>query len=91
MSSITQLSVASLVIAQCAVVLITGATALAAGERNDGDRAHRHRSNHHAAPLKDCTRFNGRWGYYGNPWCTQAEQRRFDRWEAKRINRQRLK
>jgi hypothetical protein len=30
------------------------------------------------APLKDCTRFNGRWGYYGNPWCTPAEQLRWD-------------
>ena len=30
------------------------------------------------APLKDCTRINGRYGYYGNPWCTPAEQRRWD-------------
>jgi hypothetical protein len=37
-----------------------------------------------AAPLKDCTRLNGRWGYYGNPWCTEAEQARFDRWDARR-------
>jgi hypothetical protein len=29
-------------------------------------------------PLKDCTRFNGRIGYYGNPWCTEAEQRAWD-------------
>ena len=36
------------------------------------------------APLKDCTRVNGRFGYYGNPWCTPAEQRRFDRWMANR-------
>ena len=35
-------------------------------------------------PLKDCTRFNGRWGYYGNPWCTPAEQLRWDRWDARR-------
>ena len=33
-----------------------------------------------AAPLRDCTRINGRWGYYGNPWCTAAEQARWDRW-----------
>lgn len=39
------------------------------------------------APLKDCTRLNGRWGYYGNPWCTPAEQRAFDRWEAKHLAR----
>ena len=36
------------------------------------------------APLKDCTRLNGRWGYYGNPWCTPAEQLRWDRWDAQR-------
>jgi hypothetical protein len=36
------------------------------------------------APLKDCTRLNGRWGYYGNPWCTKAEQLRWDRWDARR-------
>lgn len=39
---------------------------------------------HRGAPRKDCTRLNGRWGYYGNPWCTKAEQRAFDRWEARR-------
>lgn len=32
-----------------------------------------------AAPVKDCTRLNGRWGYYGNPWCTKAEQDAWDR------------
>ncbi len=36
------------------------------------------------APVKDCTRVNGRYGYYGNPWCTRAEQARWDRWEASR-------
>jgi hypothetical protein len=36
------------------------------------------------APLKDCTRLNGRWGYYGNPWCTPAEQLRWDRWDTRR-------
>jgi hypothetical protein len=38
-------------------------------------------------PVKDCTRLNGRWGYYGNPWCTPAEQRAFDRAEARRLGR----
>jgi hypothetical protein len=37
------------------------------------------------APVKDCTRLNGRVGYYANPWCTPAEQDRFDRWDAKRV------
>ena len=38
-------------------------------------------------PLKDCTRVNGRGGYYGNPWCTPAEQLAFDRAEARRLGR----
>jgi len=38
-------------------------------------------------PLKDCTRINGQWGYYGNPWCTPAEQLRWDRWGARRSGR----
>jgi hypothetical protein len=29
---------------------------------------------------KDCTRLNGRVGYYGNPWCNAAEQRAWDLW-----------
>jgi hypothetical protein len=29
--------------------------------------------------VKDCTRLNGRSGYYGNPWCTKAEQDAWDR------------
>jgi hypothetical protein len=33
---------------------------------------------------KDCTRLNGRIGYYGNPWCSPAEQRAWDLWEARR-------
>jgi hypothetical protein len=36
------------------------------------------------ASVKDCTRLNGRWGYYGNPWCSPAEQLRWDRWDARR-------
>ena len=37
--------------------------------------------------LKDCTRFNGNWGYYGNPWCTKAEQAAWDRATARRTAR----
>lgn len=37
------------------------------------------------APPKDCTKFAGRYGYYGNPWCSEAEQRQWDRWEARRL------
>jgi hypothetical protein len=40
-----------------------------------------------AAPVKDCTRLNGRFGYYGNPWCTAQEQARWDRWSARRVLR----
>ena len=36
------------------------------------------------APVRDCTRINGRYGYYGNPWCSAREQARFDRWSASR-------
>jgi hypothetical protein len=36
-------------------------------------------------PIKECIRFNGRHGYYGNPWCTPAEQDRWDRWEVARL------
>jgi hypothetical protein len=39
------------------------------------------------APVKKCTRINGRMGYYGNPWCTPAEQARWDRWDARRTQR----
>jgi hypothetical protein len=39
------------------------------------------------APVKNCTRINGRMGYYGNPWCTPAEQARWDRWDARRTQR----
>jgi len=34
--------------------------------------------------LKDCTRVNGRFGYYGNPWCTPAEQKAWDRATSRR-------
>lgn len=33
-------------------------------------------------PPKECHRFEGRNGYYGNPWCTEEEQLRWDRWDA---------
>lgn len=38
-----------------------------------------------SAPPKDCTRYNSRYGFYGNIWCTPAEQERFDRWDAARF------
>ena len=55
-------------------------TAHADGKRASagGERALRQ-----TAP-KDCTRLNGRFGYYGNPWCTPAEQRAWDLWDTRR-------
>ncbi len=44
-----------------------------------------------AYPLKDCTRINGRWGYYGNPWCSPREQDAWDRFEARRHARSNLR
>jgi hypothetical protein len=60
-----------------AALLVAGATS--AGEYRTHKSARAEVSD---APVKDCTRFNGRWGYYGNPWCTPAEQARWDRWGA---------
>jgi hypothetical protein len=37
-----------------------------------------------APVVKDCTRLNARFGYYGNPWCSQAEQEAFDRATTRR-------
>lgn len=38
-----------------------------------------------APVVKDCARINGRFGYYGNPWCTQAEQDAWDRATSRRL------
>jgi hypothetical protein len=27
------------------------------------------------------------WGYYDNPWCSPAEQLRWDRWDVRRTGR----
>ena len=73
--------------------IVVVAMAMAAAQPLSAAERHRHEQRYDAidtarrAPLKDCTRFNGRWGYYGNPWCTPAEQRAFDRWEAHFIAR----
>jgi hypothetical protein len=37
-----------------------------------------------APVVKDCTPLNGRFGYYGNPWCSRAEQQAWDRATARR-------
>jgi len=67
------------------VALAAASTAFAAPASAEGwHRAHKSRHDVREAPIKDCTRLNGRWGYYGNPWCTPAEQARWDRWDAER-------
>ena len=66
-------------IALMLVVAAVFATASEAGSRKGVRSA--------LPPVKDCTRLNGRWGYYGNPWCTPAEQLAFDRAEARRLGR----
>jgi hypothetical protein len=60
------------------VVLLAAILASGAAEAN---KARRYYAD---PPIKDCTRINGRWGYYGNIWCTPAEQLRWDRWQARR-------
>ncbi len=70
-----------LLVLAVAAVGAFSAPAFAGGARH-GDRGYAQ------AYLKDCTRFNGRWGYYGNPWCSPREQYLWDRWEARRLARQ---
>jgi hypothetical protein len=71
-----------------ALALLTTLTASAeATGRPHARDDYRWRNDQPQPPVKDCTRFNGRSGYYGNPWCTEAEQLRWDRWEARRRSR----
>lgn len=81
------LSIAMSVALLFATAAAVSETPAAAGE---GTALRDKHASRYAAPPKDCTRYNGRWGFYGNPWCTPAEQRAFDLWEARRLNAQRL-
>ena len=74
-------AISFLAFSACALGVLS-APALAGGARH-GERGYS------AYPLKDCTRINGRWGYYGNPWCTAREQDAWDRFEARRHGRSR--
>ena len=68
-----------------AAFALAGLTIAGAGTAAaEGSGAYRAARSDIGAPIKDCTRFNGRWGYYGNPWCTAAEQARWDRWSDRR-------
>jgi hypothetical protein len=62
-------------------VIAATAAVLAGPAGAKGDRGYKAARD---APIKDCTRINGRYGYYGNPWCTPAEQARWDRWSSAR-------
>lgn len=68
-------------------VIVLAIAVAATSSRADG-RGHRTMTRptdgNLAAPPKDCTRLNGRRGYYGNPWCTPEEQHAFDLWDARR-------
>ena len=67
-------------------LLVLLAAGAATGAVNaEGYRAYKaSRAYVRAAPVKDCTRFNGRWGYYGNPWCSPREQAAWDAWSDRR-------
>jgi hypothetical protein len=67
-------TVARILMCCCAALLASAASA--AGGSGQTSRVVRE------APIKDCTRINGRYGYYGNPWCTPAEQARWDNWTS---------
>jgi hypothetical protein len=68
-------------LASVLALLVAGIAASGAGEYRNYKSS---RGYVKAAPIKDCTPFNGRWGYYGNPWCTPREQAAWDRWSANR-------
>lgn len=69
------------------ILLCLGFTLPLAGTLEAASAEHRRaaRQARVAQPPKDCTRLNGRYGYYANPWCNAAEQDRFDRWDAARL------
>jgi len=65
-------------------LMMAFAIALSAGFAAPSDAGSRRGMRTYSAPLKDCTRLNGRFGYYGNPWCSPAEQRAWDRAQGRR-------
>ncbi len=66
------------------IALALAAASTVAGPAASGSRKYAPMA---STPIKDCTRYNGNWGYYGNPWCTKAEQALWDRAEARRVVR----
>lgn len=67
-----------------ALALLTNAAQAGAPRAGKQPRSSEH---YGFVPPKDCTRLNGRYGYYGNPWCSWQEQLLWDRWEAEKIRR----
>ncbi len=70
-----------------AAVVVAAFSTLPLAASADPAKTSRVRQSATLSPPKDCTRFNGRFGYYANPWCSYAEQERWDRWEAARAKR----
>jgi len=71
------------VVSICALVAAIASVAGVASAE-EWDRGNRTARADDRGEVKDCTRFNGRWGYYGNPWCTPEEQARWDRWSSRK-------
>jgi hypothetical protein len=70
----------------CALVLVALAFLLTeAASAGDVRTRETVRSGLRLAAPKDCTPYNGRFGYYGNPWCTAAEQRAWEIHTARRF------
>jgi hypothetical protein len=67
------------------LVLLGAGVAMAGAASAEEYRAYKaSRAYVREAPVKDCTRFNGRFGYYGNPWCSPREQAAWDAWSDRR-------
>lgn len=56
-------------IMKCLAVVAAGAMALHALPADAQARAKKHQRDHHRVTTRDCTPYNGPYGYYGNPWC----------------------
>lgn len=56
-------------IMRCLAVVAAGALALHALPADAHARAKKHQRDDHRVTARDCTPYNGPYGYYGNPWC----------------------
>jgi hypothetical protein len=69
-----------------ALILAALSVATAPVAHADSARPSQTRAGPNTQP-KECPRLNSRFGYYANPWCTEAEQRAWDIWEARARHR----